>query len=94
MNHFVTCWQISLVRKTIMSFLTVTIWILGVFPSNNGRLITRFLENLYWHDQLIPTKILVFGKLLFTNPQNILAIILLRKKIPVIILLLAGKSHQ
>jgi hypothetical protein len=65
-----------------MSFLTVTIWILGVFPSNNGRLITRFLENLYWHDQLIPTKILVFGKLLFTNPQNILAIILLRKKNP------------
>jgi hypothetical protein len=72
MNHFVTCWQISLVRKTIMSFLTITIWILGVFPSNNGRLITRFLENLYWHDQLIPTKILVFGKFIVYQPTKYL----------------------
>jgi hypothetical protein len=59
-----------------MSFLTVTIWILGVFPSNNGRLITRFLENLYWHGQLIPTKIdnclLVFGKFIVYQPTKYL----------------------
>jgi hypothetical protein len=36
----------------LMLALAIPTWILGVFLSNNEVLITKFLENLYWHEPI------------------------------------------